>query len=76
MVPPKGKSDGIYHCTTDGCLGTANLCPKCRVGALVRKTSRYGDIVACHIWPRCDYIEKTAQQGRRAGRRAGRLGEE
>ena len=76
MFAPKGAPDGMYRCTTDGCSGTANLCPKCRIGALVRKKSKYGDIVACHIWPRCDYIEKAAQQDIRGGRRASRPGRE
>ena len=68
MVAPKGKSDGMYHCANDDCPGSAIVCPKCRVGALIRKKSRYGGMLACHIWPRCDYIEKIGQQRRRRRR--------
>jgi ssDNA-binding Zn-finger/Zn-ribbon topoisomerase 1 len=48
----------IYRCTDDECDGSAAICPKCRVGAVIRKKGKYGDMLACHIWPRCDYIEK------------------
>ena len=48
-----------YRCTADQCEGRRKVCPKCRVGALVEKNSKYGDMVACHIWPRCDYIERS-----------------
>jgi DNA helicase IV len=62
MLPAKVDSQELYHCTDEQCRGTAPLCPKCRTGALVKKRSKYGDMLACHLWPQCDYIDKTAQR--------------
>jgi DNA helicase-4 len=64
MLPLKEGSHGMYRCTNTQCQGNANLCPKCRVGAIIQKKSKYGDMLACHIWPRCDYIEKAVQRER------------
>ena len=61
MLPLKAVSLGIYRCMNDQCHGSAAVCPKCQIGALVRKHGKYGDIFACHIWPRCDHIEKIGQ---------------
>jgi DNA helicase-4 len=57
MLPAKRGSQDLYHCTNEHCRGTAPLCPKCRIGALVQKRSKHGDFLACHLWPHCDYIE-------------------
>ena len=67
MLPLKEGSHGIYHCTNGQCQGSATVCPKCRVGALIQKKGKYGDMLACHIWPRCNKIEKTDQRRRRRG---------
>jgi DNA helicase-4 len=68
MLPLKTGSHAMYQCMNDQCRGSAAICPKCRVGALVRKHGKYGDILACHIWPRCDYIEKSGQWRKRRSR--------
>jgi DNA helicase-4 len=51
-----------YRCANEQCQGSAAVCPKCNVGALIHKKGKYGDMLACHIWPRCNYIEKGVQR--------------
>ena len=65
MLPLKAGSLRIYRCMNDQCQASAPVCPKCQVGALVHKQGKYGDMLACHIWPRCDHIEKIGQRRRR-----------
>jgi DNA helicase IV len=62
MLVSETGAEGQYRCTNDNCQETASVCPKCRVGALIQKKSKYGKMVACHIWPRCDHIEKSGKQ--------------
>ncbi|MEZ0018230.1 UvrD-helicase domain-containing protein [Sinorhizobium fredii] len=57
MLPIHDEVGRTYHCVDDQCEGSAAVCPKCRTGAMVIKTSKYGDMRACNIWPRCDYVE-------------------
>lgn len=59
MAPSKELDKTVYECVDDTCEGTAALCPKCRIGAVIPKTGRYGDFFGCHIWPRCDYAHNT-----------------
>jgi DNA helicase-4 len=66
MLPAKRGSQDLYHCTNENCRGTASLCPKCRIGALVQKRGKYGGMLACHLWPRCDFIERPVQQSKSA----------
>ena len=68
MLPLKSGSHGMYRCMNDQCQGSATVCPKCRVGALIQKKGKYGDMLACHIWPRCNYIEKSGQRRRKRRR--------
>ena len=68
MLPMQSKSKTIYQCTNDQCQGSATLCPECKVGALVQKKGKYGDMLACHIWPRCNHIEKTGKRQRKRRR--------
>jgi DNA helicase-4 len=68
MLPVKAGSHAVYRCMNEQCQGSAPVCPKCRVGALVRKQGKYGNMLACHIWPRCDYIEKTGRRRRQHSR--------
>ena len=67
MLPVKVGSQSAYQCMKTQCQGSATICPKCRVGALIRKPGRYRDTLACHIWPRCDHIETTGRRGSRRG---------
>ncbi len=69
MLVAKADSYGVYRCTNDHCAGSAMVCPKCRVGALMQKKTRYGEALACHIWPRCDYIKKTGKHRKKRTRR-------
>lgn len=59
MLPSKEADGNVYQCTSYRCEGIKPICPKCRLGALVKKKSKYGDMTACHIWPRCDYIDRS-----------------
>lgn len=59
LLPKKDSSDGICHCTNESCSNAAPICPKCQIGALVKKSGKYGDFLACHMWPRCDYIDRS-----------------
>jgi DNA helicase IV len=61
MLPGKAAQE-LYRCTNLQCRGAATLCPKCRIGALVQKRTKYGDTLACHLRPRCDYVETPAQR--------------
>lgn len=65
MLPVTSGSHTIYRCTSERCFGSAEVCPECKIGALVMKKSRYGDMLACHTWPRCDHIAKTSQRRRK-----------
>jgi DNA helicase-4 len=60
MLPRSGPSGRIYHCTNDDCQGSATICPQCELGAIVKKKTKYGEMRACHIWPRCDFIDRDA----------------
>jgi DNA helicase-4 len=62
MLPIKADPQDLYHCATEHCPGTAPICPKCRIGAVVQKRGKYGGFLACHLWPHCDYIEKPLQK--------------
>ncbi|MCP4410312.1 MAG: UvrD-helicase domain-containing protein [Gammaproteobacteria bacterium] len=62
------KLYSLYRCSKKGCTQSAEICPKCKVGALVRKKTKYGEMLACHIWPRCDYIKKPGQQRKKRRR--------
>jgi DNA helicase-4 len=62
MLPVRDDPENLYHCTDEHCHGTAPRCPKCGTGALVWKTSKYGDMVACHMWPLCDFIKNSTQR--------------
>ncbi len=33
-------------------------CPKCRDGALVLRSGRFGDFISCNRYPKCKYIEE------------------
>jgi DNA helicase-4 len=48
-----------FDCIDTECQGTAPVCPKCGVGAVIPKSGKYGDFLSCHIWPRCDYARNT-----------------
>lgn len=65
MLPIRTGSHETYQCTNDQCESNRTVCPKCRVGALVKKEGKYGEILACHIWPRCDYVQKSVQESNR-----------
>jgi DNA helicase IV len=68
MLPLKKSSHALYRCMNDQCQATAPVCSKCGVGALIHKRGKYGSILACHIWPRCDYIEKSGRRRKRRSR--------
>jgi DNA helicase-4 len=68
MLSPTVGSHATYRCMNDQCGASAPVCPKCGLGALVRKHGKYGNILACHIWPRCDYIEKSDRRRKRRSR--------
>ena len=53
----RDDTDAMYRCSLTECKGNAPICPKCKLGAVVRKQGKFGAIQACHLWPRCDYIE-------------------
>lgn len=55
MTPPRSEMSNVFECIDGDCQGTAIVCPKCGIGAVVPKTGMYGDFLSCHIWPRCDY---------------------
>ena len=63
MLPIRTASHDRYQCTNDQCQGDRTVCPKCHVGALIQKKGRHGDILACHTWPRCNYVEKSIPGG-------------
>jgi DNA helicase-4 len=71
MLAAKAGSQRQYHCTSERCRGTAALCPQCRIGALVQKRGKYGEMLACHIWPRCGHIENPQQKHKERKHRAG-----
>ncbi len=68
MFPMLSGTQSIYQCTTGYCRGNATVCPRCKVGAIIQKQGKYGKMLACHIWPRCDYIEKSGQRRSKHGR--------
>lgn len=62
MLPAKIDSKTRYLCTNEQCQGGAAVCPTCNAGALVQKKSKYGAMLACHVWPRCDHVERRSDQ--------------
>lgn len=63
IVSFDGKS--LYRCTHNWCHGNSQICPECKVGAVIQKKGKFGNIQACHMWPRCDYIEKSKSYKKR-----------
>lgn len=61
MLPTRSDSDGqeIYQCVNEQCQGHVKICPECKTGAITKKKTKYGEMLSCHIWPRCDHIEKS-----------------
>ena len=43
--------------------------PQMRRRSACRKAEQYGEMLACHIWPRCNYVQKTGQQSQTSRRR-------
>lgn len=58
MLPVTEGKERLYRCTRELCEGSAPVCPQCKIGALVYKKVNVGTMLACHIWPRCDYVER------------------
>ncbi|MCP5015830.1 MAG: hypothetical protein GY938_11275 [Ketobacter sp.] len=58
MLPSTSGGERAYRCTRPQCEGAAPVCPECKIGALVYKKPTHGTLLACHLWPRCDYIER------------------
>jgi DNA helicase-4 len=62
IAPQPDRAERHYKCASNYCDNIGNSCPKCDIGMLVKKSGKYGDFWACHIWPRCSYtknIKKT-----------------
>jgi DNA helicase-4 len=69
----RSETKAIYQCANDQCQASASVCPKCKVGALIHEKGKHGDILACHIFPRCNHIEEAGTHRRKPLNR--RLGE-
>ena len=52
--------DGRGECSNSGCAGGARICPRCKVGVLQRRTSRFGEFWGCSEYraePPCRYTQ-------------------
>ena len=58
IAPQTANSERKFNCAKKECNDQATLCPECEIGALIKKTGKYGEFLGCHIWPRCSYTRK------------------
>lgn len=63
LLPAKEGENKNYRCKNSDCHSGVDLCPQCGIGALVTKQTKYGQMTACHIWPRCDFVQRTGYRG-------------
>lgn len=62
VYPQTPDLNDMYHCACGDCSGQAQVCPKCGIGALIKKEGKYGGFWSCHIWPRCSYTKNVKEE--------------